>query len=126
MTLKWTVPIAFCLAVASFTPITANATETHTVEMGSTIEVRREAGMVWIDMYVPDLATAKVHVNLRAPRPSGRRFFWQRCDFAYSGAGRYSCGFRTGPRQDASKSPGIWAANAFVDGARVDQELFRV
>jgi hypothetical protein len=63
---------------------------------------------VWIDTYVPQLADVDLQVSLKAPRRNGRRFLWQKCEFEYSGAGRYSCGFRTGRGQDASRYPGTW------------------
>jgi hypothetical protein len=107
-------------------PTAVQASDTTTVEVGPTTEIRREPGTVWIDTYVLQLADVDLQVSLKAPRRTGRRFLWQKCEFQYSGAGRYSCGFRTGRGQDASRYPGTWAAVERIDGERVTFESFRV
>jgi hypothetical protein len=126
MSFRATTLVAICLAAAALIPTTVQASDTATVEMGPSTEIRREPGKIWIDTYVPELADADLEIRLKAPRPNGRRFLWQKCEFDYAGGGRYSCGFRTGPGESASHYPGLWAAVARIDGERVTFETFRV
>lgn len=126
MKFRMTTAAAIFLAAAALAPTVVQASDTPTVEVGPSTEVRREPGKIWIDTYVPELAAADLQVNLRAPRGNGRRFLWQKCEFDYSGGGRYSCGFRTGRGESASHYPGVWAAVARIDGERVTLETFRV
>ncbi|MQA98827.1 MAG: hypothetical protein GEU78_00805 [Actinobacteria bacterium] len=126
MSFRTTTLVAICLAAAALAPTAVRASDTTMVEVGPTSEIRQEPGRVWIDTYVPELAGTDLQVSLKAPRRNGQRFVWQKCEFDYTGAGRYSCGFRTGPDQDASRYSGTWAAVARIDGERITSETFRV
>lgn len=119
--MKW---IAAVMAVVVLTGGRAMAEE---VEVGPHLETRIERPNMWVDGYVGDLLDTRwLRIVLRAPDGDGGREFWQRCDFEYSGEGRYSCGFRIGKGTDASRKAGEWAAKLVSEEGRLARILFDV
>ena len=113
------------LVVIALAPAAALATDTPTptVDVGPTIQKRDEARTIWIDTYMPNADVDQMAVKLKAPRPNGRRFLWQTCDFVYQGTGRYSCGFRL---RSVKNLPGKWAAVLKIEGERITVKNFRI
>jgi hypothetical protein len=110
------------LVISSF----AGPAAAEEVEVGPRLETRQEGKLLWIDAVIPEMEASHVVVKLMAPDRSGQRTLWQRCEFGYTGAGTYSCGFQVGPGSDSARTPGVWAARLVADGVLLDRLTFDV
>ena len=87
------------------------------------VTVSETDGITWVDATLPAGDSSTVEIKILKQRKGADRM-WQRCDFRFSGAGDYRCGFDSGSGSLASAQSGNWVAKVSVDGTQVSRLRF--
>lgn len=115
--------IALALTTLAITVVLAPTTALAQEAPAALVTVSEAGGITWVDASLPAGDNSKVEIKILKLRKGADRM-WQRCDFRFSGAGDYRCGFDSSSGSLAASQAGNWVAKVFVDGARISRLTF--
>lgn len=115
--------IALALTAVAVTAVLAPTAAFAQEAPAASVTITQAGAITWVDASLPAGEHSDVQIKILKLKKGADRV-WQRCDFDFSGAGTYRCGFESGAGSLAAAQSGTWMAKVFVDGDQVSKLKF--
>jgi hypothetical protein len=89
----------------------------------STVTVERGGSSTWLQGSIEQGEFSTVVIKI-VTKDGAQSRVWQKCSFAYSGAGDYRCGIDSAAGSLAADQTSSWVAKVSVDGRQVARQSF--